>query len=134
MPSRLPRRRLVILALGFNVALRVRRWRPRLRIADGRFNVTVDVTNTGDCEGDEVAQLYLRENVSSVETPSRSLAGFSRIHLQQQETKAVTFHIPQSQLAVWNTKGKWAIEPGQFTVWAGGSSEASLIAQFRLER
>jgi beta-glucosidase len=95
--------------------------------------VTVDVTNTGGREGDEIAQLYFRENVSSVETPGRSLAGFSRIHLRPQETKAVTFSIPQTQLAVWNAEGKWAVEPGQFTVWAGGSSEASLTAQFRLQ-
>ncbi|HEY3987885.1 MAG TPA: glycoside hydrolase family 3 N-terminal domain-containing protein [Acidobacteriaceae bacterium] len=94
--------------------------------------VTVDVTNTGDREGDEVAQLYIRENVTSVETPSRSLAGFARIHLQPHGTKTVTFRIPQRQLAVWNTEGKWAIEPGLFTVWAGGSSDASLAAQFRL--
>jgi beta-glucosidase len=98
------------------------------------IKVSVDVTNIGDREGDEVAQLYLREDITSVETPSRSLAGFSRIHLQPQETKTVTFSIPQAQLAVWNTAGKWAIEPGVFTVWAGGSSEASLSAQFRLDR
>jgi beta-glucosidase len=95
--------------------------------------VTVDVTNTGDREGDEVAQLYLRENVTSVETPSRSLAGFERIHLKPQETKTVTFRIPRTQLAIWNAEGKWTIEPGQFTVWAGGSSEASLSTHFRLE-
>jgi beta-glucosidase len=91
------------------------------------------VTNTGDREGDEVAQLYLRENVTTVETPSRSLAGFSRIRLKPQETKTVTFRIQRSQLAVWNAEGKWAVEPGQFTVWAGGSSQASLSVQFRLE-
>jgi beta-glucosidase len=79
-----------------------------------------------------VAQLYFRENVTSAETPSRSLAGFSRIHLRPQETKTVTFSIPQAQLAVWNTEGKWVVEPGQFSVWVGGSSEASLTAQFRL--
>jgi beta-glucosidase len=98
----------------------------------GPVTVSVDVTNAGDREGDEVAQLYYRENVTSVETPSRSLAGFSRIHLRPQETKTVTFSIRQSQLAVWNAEGKWAIEPGQFTVWVGGSSEASLTAEFRL--
>jgi beta-glucosidase len=98
------------------------------------IKVTVDVTNTGEREGDEVAQLYVRENVSSVETPSRSLAGFSRLHLRSQETKTVTFSIPQAQLAVWNAEGKWAVEPGQFTAWAGGSSEASLKAEFRLQR
>jgi beta-glucosidase len=107
---------------------------PPASSSDEPVKVTVNVTNIGDREGDEVAQLYLREDVSSAETPDRSLAGFSRIHLRPQETKTVTFNIPQSQLAVWNAEGQWAIEPGQFTVWAGGSSQASLTAQFRLQR
>ena len=98
----------------------------------GAVKVSVNVTNAGNREGDEVAQLYFRESVTSVETPSRSLAGFSRIYLRPQETKTVTFNILQTQLAVWNTEGKWAVEPGQFTVWVGGSSEASLTAEFRL--
>jgi beta-glucosidase len=101
--------------------------------SDQSVQVTVDVTNAGDRDGDEVAQLYLREDVTSVETPSPSLAGFSRVHLRPQETKMVTFKISQSQLAVWNAEGKWVVEPGQFTVWAGGSSQASLAAQFRLQ-
>jgi beta-glucosidase len=100
--------------------------------SDEAVRVTVDVTNTGDRGGDEAVQLYLRENVSSVETPDRALAGFSRVHLRSKETKTVTFKISQSQLAVWNTEEKWVIEPGQFTVWAGGSSQASLTAQFHL--
>jgi beta-glucosidase len=102
--------------------------------SNGAVKVTVDVTNSGDREGDEVAQLYFRENVTSAETPGRSLAGFSRIRLRPGETKTVTFHILPSQLAIWSVEGKWAIEPGQFTIWAGGSSQASLSAQFRLER
>lgn len=96
--------------------------------------VTVHVTNTGDREGDEVAQLYTREDVSSVETPVRSLAGFSRIHLKPQETKTVTFRVPQSQLAIWSVNRKWVIEPGDYTVWVGGSSAASLSAHFTLKR
>ena len=94
--------------------------------------VTVDVTNAGDVEGDEVAQLYVREDVSSVETPDRSLKGFSRIHLKPHQTTTVVFHVPQSQLEVWNQEGKWVVEPGKYTVWAGGSSEASLSAAFDL--
>ena len=101
--------------------------------SDVAIRVTVGVTNTGDSEGDEVAQLYLRENVTSVETPDRSLVGFSRIHLKPKETRTITFRIAQSQVAVWNAEGKWAVEPGRFTVWVGGSSEASLTAHFRLE-
>ena len=97
------------------------------------IRVTVHVTNTGDRAGDEVAQLYVRENVSSVETPERALKGFSRIHLQPGETRALTFLVPQEQLAVWNADRKWVVEPGRYTVWAGGSSQASLSTEFNLQ-
>jgi len=99
----------------------------------GDIQVTVDVTNTGDKEGDEVAQLYLREDVSSVETPDRSLKGFSRIHLKPQETKTVTFRVPQEQIAVWNAKEIWAVESGNYTAWVGGSSKAVLSKGFLLK-
>jgi beta-glucosidase len=97
------------------------------------IRVTVDVTNTGDRSGDEVAQLYVRENVGSVETPERALKGFSRIHLQPGETRPVTFLVPQGQLAVWNAKRQWAVEAGRYTVWVGGSSRASLSTEFALQ-
>jgi beta-glucosidase len=95
--------------------------------------VTVDVTNTGTREGDEVAQLYLHEDVGSVETPARALKGFSRIHLKPGETRTVTFLIPQQQIAVWNAENTWAVEAGGYTVWVGGSSQASLSAKFELK-
>ena len=91
------------------------------------------MTNTGDRAGDEVAQLYVRENVGSVETPERALKGFSRIHLQPGETRSVTFLVPQRQLAVWNADNQWAVEAGRYTVWAGGSSRASLSTDFNLQ-
>lgn len=96
------------------------------------IQVSVNVTNTGERAGDEVAQVYLREDVSSVETPARALKGFSRIHLNPGETKTVTFEIPQQQIAVWNADKKWAIEAGEYTVWVGGSSEATLSTKFYL--
>jgi beta-glucosidase len=95
--------------------------------------ITVDVTNTGEREGDEVAQLYMRQDVSSVETPDRALQGFSRIHLKPHETKSVSFHIPQEQLAVWTAENRWAVEAGNYTVLVGGSSEASLMTRFELQ-
>ena len=64
---------------------------PTLRT--GPVHVTVNVTNTGTVAGDEVAQLYVREDVSSVETPERALKGFSRITLQPGETKPVAFEV-----------------------------------------
>jgi beta-glucosidase len=99
----------------------------------GDIRVTVDVTNTGNRAGDEVAQLYMREDVSSVETPRRQLEGFSRIHLMPGQMKSVTFQVEPAQLAVWNVEGKWAIEPGNYTAWVGGSSLASLTAKFLLK-
>jgi beta-glucosidase len=98
----------------------------------GDILVSVDVTNVGQREGDEVVQLYLGHNVSSVETPARSLVGFSRIRLKPLETKTVRFSISRSQIAVWNVSRRWVIEPGNYTLWAGGSSEASLTTEFVL--
>jgi beta-glucosidase len=95
--------------------------------------VRVEITNTGEREGDEVAQLYLRQDTSSVETPERSLKGFSRIHLKPHETKTVSFDLPKSELAIWNAEGRWVTEPGTFTVWAGGNSRAELTTNFTLK-
>ena len=91
------------------------------------------MTNTGAVSGDTVAQLYVRENVSSVETPERALKGFSRVTLQPGESKTVTFEVPQADLALWNAENKWAVEPGAYTVWAGDSSQAALTAKFTLQ-
>lgn len=97
------------------------------------LQVTVDITNTGDRAGDEVAQLYVREDVSSVETPTHALKGFSRIHLNPGETKTVIFHVPQKQLEIWNAEKQWLIEDAEYTVWAGGSSQATLSSEFHLK-
>jgi len=102
--------------------------------SDGEIVVTVDVTNDGGRRGEEVAQLYVREDVGSVETPDRSLKGFSRIALDPAETKNVTFRVPQSQLAVWNAESEWKVEAGNYTIWVGGSSQALLTAKFVISR
>ncbi|MGA2808710.1 MAG: glycoside hydrolase family 3 N-terminal domain-containing protein [Terracidiphilus sp.] len=101
-------------------------------LGKGSIAVAVNVTNTGTIAGDEVAQLYVRQDVTSVETPERALKGFSRIHLQPGETKTVTFEVPQDDLAIWNAERKWVVEPGAFTVWVGDSSEATLATTFKL--
>ena len=95
--------------------------------------VSVEITNIGEREGDEVAQIYLRQDTSSVETPERSLKGFSRIHLKPHETRTVSFDVPQSELAIWNAEGKWVTEPGTFTLWVGGNSRADLTTNFTLK-
>ena len=93
----------------------------------------VKITNTGSVAGDDVAQLYLREDVSSVETPERALKAFSRVSLQPGETKTITFEVPQSELAVWNAEKQWAVEPGAYTIWVGDSSQATLSEKFTVQ-
>ncbi len=94
---------------------------------------TVLVTNTGQREGTEVAQLYLREDVSSVETPNRQLQGFMRVLLKPGESRQVRFRVKQQQMAVWSLDRRWVVEAGRYTAWAGGSSEAALEAHVVLQ-
>lgn len=98
------------------------------------IRVSVRVSNAGSRDGDEVVQLYLRQDFTSVETPGRALKGFSRIHLKAGQTETVLFEIPQSEFEVWNTDHKWVLEPGNFTLWVGASSEATLQSGFTLQR
>ncbi len=95
--------------------------------------VTVKVTNTGLRDGDEVAQLYVRQEIADVVTPIIALKGFSRIHLKAGESQSVTFSVPQSQLAVWNAAKQWAVEPGVFDIKVGGSLDATLSGKFTLK-
>jgi len=95
--------------------------------------VSFQVTNNGEREGTEVPQLYVREEVGSVETPVRSLEGFARVSFKAHESRTVTMHLRQSQLAVWNAEKAWAVEPGYYTLWVGGSSEATLTTRFLLK-
>jgi beta-glucosidase len=85
--------------------------------------VSFDVKNTGPREGDEVAQLYTHQLVSSVTTYEKNLRGFDRIHLQPGETKNVTFHLTPEDLALWNRQMHMVVEPGKFKVMIGSSSE-----------
>jgi beta-glucosidase len=96
------------------------------------IEITVTLTNTGSRDGEEVAQLYVRQDVGSVETPARALKGFERVALPAGQSRTLVFHLDRSQLALWNTENKWAVEPGPFTVWVGGSSAATLTAHFTL--
>jgi beta-glucosidase len=93
------------------------------RIAcEGKTMASVDITNTGSREGDEVAQLYLRDRVSSVTRPVKELKGFKRIHLKPGETQTVQFKLTPAELGFYNVDMHWVVEPGWFDVMAGSSS------------
>jgi beta-glucosidase len=97
--------------------------------------VSVDISNTSKLAGDEVAQLYLHPLVSSVVVPAKSLRGFERIHLEAGEKRTVHFALGPQDLAVFNQKEKWAVEPGVFEVMVGGSSDGiRCTTQFRIDK
>lgn len=90
--------------------------------AYGKTKVTVDVTNTGKLKGDEVVQLYIRDEVSSITRPVKELKGFKRVSLDPGETKTVEFTIGPDALSFLNRDMHRVVEPGTFKIMAGGNS------------
>jgi beta-glucosidase len=84
--------------------------------------VHCDVKNAGSVEGDEVVQLYIRDELASVAQPVMELKGFQRVHLLPGETKKVSFTITPVLLKMLNEKMKWVVEPGNFRIMIGASS------------
>ncbi len=84
--------------------------------------VQVDVTNSGERAGDEVVQLYVRDDVASVTRPVKELRGFSRVSLNPGQARTVTFTLRPADLAFYDIRMQRVVEPGFFTVWAGTSS------------
>ncbi len=95
--------------------------------------VSCTLANTGNREGDEVAQLYVHQETASVAVPVKELKGFSRVHLKPNESKTITFHLKQSDLAVWGATREWKVEPGEYTVTMGGDSASGSSAKFALK-
>ena len=90
--------------------------------ADGTLTATVDVTNTGRRDADEVVQLYIRDLVGSIVRPVKELKGFDRVHLKQGETRAVSFTIDASLLKFYDANLDFVCEPGDFEVMVGPNS------------
>jgi beta-glucosidase len=95
--------------------------RATIGVGEG-FSVEVDVTNTGKRAGDEVVQVYIRDDVSSVPRPVLELKAFCRITLKPGEKHTVRFDLAPDALAFWNIDMRWAVEPGSFTISTGNSS------------
>jgi beta-glucosidase len=96
---------------------------PEKEHQQGDITVTVDVTNTGKVKGDEVVQLYLKQELSSVTTYEYDLRGFERASLNPGEKKTVEFTLHPDDLAILDKNMNWTVEPGKFQVMIGNSSE-----------
>ncbi|MBC2665984.1 glycoside hydrolase family 3 C-terminal domain-containing protein [Novosphingobium flavum] len=103
----------------------------RIRQGEG-VTVSVDVTNTGSQTGDEVVQIYLRDEVSSAPRPLLELKGFERVRLQPGETRTVAIGLPAEAFAFWNAELEWVAEPGRFTIHAGNSAASLKSATLEL--
>ena len=105
---------------------------PPTAVSTGDMFVSFDLKNTGNRDGDEVAQVYVRQTTASVATPVKELKGFSRVHLQAGETQHRILHVRKTDLAVWSAAQEWKTEPGEYTVMVGGSSAGDSSAKFKI--
>jgi beta-glucosidase len=96
------------------------------------LTVSVDVTNSGARAGDEVVQLYVRDDAASVTRPVKMLKGFRRLTLRPGERRTLTFTLRPQDLALYDVRMRYVVEPGTFTVWAAGSSLGGQPARFRV--
>ncbi|MFQ3238707.1 MAG: beta-glucosidase [Olleya marilimosa] len=101
---------------------------------DGKINITVDVTNTGNYDGKEVIQLYIRDVVGSVTRPVKELKGFKKAFIKKGETQTVSFDISVEDLKFYNYDLDFVAEPGDFEVFVGTNSDASLKTSFKLTK
>ena len=89
---------------------------------EGKTKVSVDVKNTSAVRGDEVVQLYIRDEVSSVTRPVKELRGFRRVTLDAGESKTIEFTLGPDELSFLNREMRRVVEPGIFDIMVGGNS------------
>ena len=97
--------------------------------SDESTSVHVTITNNGTCKGDEVAQLYIRDCVSSVTRPVKELKGFQRITLEPGEEREISFDITPESLAFYDVNMNCLVEPGDFKIMIGNSSRDEDLQQ-----
>ena len=90
---------------------------------DETLDVTVEITNTGKRAGQEIVQLYVRDQVASVQRPEKELQAFAKVHLEPGESRVVTLSIARDALAYYDIlKRAWVAEAGEFEILVGSSS------------
>ena len=100
--------------------------------ADGKLTITVNVKNTGNYDGDEVVQMYIRDLAATISRPVKELKGFERISLKAGESRDVSFDIDIDKLKFYNSDLQYVAEPGDFEVMVGGNSRDVQKVKFTL--
>ena len=98
--------------------------------ANPAYTISFDVTNTGNREGADVAQLYVGDPSAKVQRPTKELKGFEKVRLAPGQTKHVTVALDRRSFAYWSdAKNNWQVDPGRFIVYVGDSSEHTPLTQ-----
>jgi beta-glucosidase len=105
----------------------------KMALNEGKIEASVDVKNSGNYDGEEVVQLYIRDLVGSVVRPVKELKGFKKIFLKKGETSSVTFLLTSEDLKFYNNDVQFVNEAGEYDLFVGDSSNASLKEHFALE-
>ena len=95
-------------------------------MADTICKIHFTIKNIGPRDGDEVVQLYVRDEVASIAPASKLLKGFQRVHINKGESCQVTFYLSERDLAVYSKENGWRVESGEFTIMVGGGSEETI--------
>lgn len=98
------------------------------------ITASVDIKNTGNRPGREVAQLYIQDRFASIVRPVKELKGFQEVTLEPGASETISFEIDKEQLQFYNNDGELLIEPGSFNIWIGGSSATEPKVSFELTR
>jgi beta-glucosidase len=99
-----------------------------------KITVSVDVANTGNYDGKEVVQLYIRDVVGSVTRPLKELKGFQKVEIKKGEKKTIRFEISVEDLKFYNSNLEFVAEPGDFQVYIGTDSSTDKFMSFKLIR
>ena len=100
--------------------------------SNGKITASVEITNTGNYDGKEVVQLYIRDVVGSVTRPIKELKGFQKINLAKGQKQTVTFEITEEDLKFYNSELEFIAEPGTFHVFIGTNSDVTEYKPFEL--
>ena len=95
--------------------------------ANGPLTVSTNITNTGSVAGDDVVQLYLHENYTSILQPVEKLEGFQRVTLAPGQSKTVTFTLDRQNFGFYNDQGQFVVQPGPFDLWVSDSSAVGTL-------
>ena len=102
-------------------------------VSNKKVEVSVMLTNSGKLTGKEVVQLYIRDHFASVTRPVRELKGFELVRLEPNQSQRIVFTLTEKELGFYDNQGNFIVEPGDYSIFIGGDSNANLHTKITLK-